>query len=264
MKEPKYVRSPEAMSKVVALAQSADVDAGVAEQTYRSTFVREENLKEPFNLPPGVKIERQTKAAIDLFDRDSSMPYTPEQFRFDDISSLGHLNLETIREERAYNRAAVYELPLLAQYREKYVPRAPHQYLRFTYATAPSETEIAVPEVVLQFDPTKVPDLSAMQLHKLCLLAAEYMADGLVTFRCSSFATQAQNKRYLLDQLRRLLACAKDGDTFTDVPLPAGCAKRERRRPLYPRQAWPQSWNRDDLRPRAENDIFSQVHVATL
>lgn len=252
MKDPKYVRTPEKLRDIVALGKDASIDQGVIEQTYRTTQIGSQKLRSEV-----LKEERFNR-------RIDDEQYIPEPYRYDDISSAGHLSLEIIREERKYNRAAAYELPLLVQYREKYVKPNAQQFLKFTYAQTPSETEIEVPEVVLSFDPTDIPDLSAPQLHKFCLLAAEYMQDGVVTLKCKSFKASAQNKQYLLTLYRRLLICAKEEDAFDDVPLPLQCTKPLKPKSVYPTHVWPAKWNRPDLKPRVKDDLFSVVRVETL
>lgn len=67
-----------------------------------------------------------------------------------------------------------------------------------------------------------MPNLTQLQKDKLIKLAGtRYNPDTeIIKMSCEMFDTQAQNKRFLGDNISKLLAEAKDGqDTFADVPF---------------------------------------------
>lgn len=76
-------------------------------------------------------------------------------------------------------------------------------------------------KVVVQFAPDDL-GLTQVQTNKLKKLAgARYNPETeIVKMSCESYPNQAQNKRYLSNQVDDLIAAAKDPkDTFEDVPL---------------------------------------------
>lgn len=84
------------------------------------------------------------------------------------------------------------------------------------------EDHPAASKVVLEFSPSDLPGLTKAQREKLIkLLGVRYNPSADTSkMSCESYPTQAQNKRFLLDQLKDLLEETKHGkDTFEDVPF---------------------------------------------
>lgn len=258
MKDAKYTKNAEKMQEVESLAAQLDVDRNVARQTYISTFAREENIKGPEAISEEKLARLQAQTERSMFSSDYASQYVFEPFRFDDVSMLGHLELERIREERSYLRAAAYELPLLSQFRKNYIRPSKQQVLRFEYTQKLSadKDEMQLPEVILSFKIEEVGatlSLDKPSQHKLSLLAAEYLENGSVVIKSAAFPTQLENREYLLSIFSKLVAEAKTDDKFLDVPLPMP----KKLKPLYPSHKWPASWNRPDLKPKQKEDIYS-------
>ena len=84
------------------------------------------------------------------------------------------------------------------------------------------EEHPAAKKMVLEFDPSDLPDLTEAQRNKLIkLVGPRYNPETqIVKMSSDLFETQAQNKRYLSDLVDTLTAEAKDDtDTFEDVPF---------------------------------------------
>jgi small subunit ribosomal protein S35 len=148
-----------------------------------------------------------------------------EVFQSDDISSMGHGELELHREIREYSRYAAWEMPLLSKLAKPFDLPSPSQPLRFRYTTYMGEQHPAARKVVLEFapkdlkEPAGLDDAQITKLIKLC--SVRYNPETqIVKMSCESFETQAQNKRYLGDLVDKLVKEAKDTtDMFEDVPI---------------------------------------------
>ncbi|OTA34370.1 hypothetical protein BTJ68_07124 [Hortaea werneckii EXF-2000] len=136
----------------------------------------------------------------------------------DDISSLGHSELEQHRELRDMVRIAAWEMPLLTTLHQPFTPPDRKALpLRWRYTTYMGEHHPASRKVVVEFQPAHIQSLTPPQRAKLCKLAA-------------------QNKRFLGDTIQKLLAEAQDTtDTFADVPLDTRHVKRTPK-PKFPRE----------------------------
>jgi len=140
----------------------------------------------------------------------------------DDISTLGHGELERHREMRHYARLAAWEMPLLSKLVKPFQPPTTAEPLRFRYTTYMGEQHPAEKKVVLEFSPQDMPGLTNLQMDKLRKLAGvRYNPEkDVIKMASESFETQAQNKRYLGDLVEKLLIEARDPtDTFEDIPL---------------------------------------------
>ncbi|KAG9599272.1 hypothetical protein KCU97_g3576, partial [Aureobasidium melanogenum] len=126
-----------------------------------------------------------------------------DDFQGDDISSLGHAELEQTREIREYARLAGWEMPLLANLTKPYTPPTAATPLRFRYTTYMGEQHPAQRKVVVEFDPQ---DLSLSPAHTqnlIKLAGVRYNpTTKLVKMSCEDHETQAQNKRYLGDTIK--------------------------------------------------------------
>lgn len=192
-----------------------------------------------------------------------------EEFEGDDITSLGHGELEQHRELREYARIAAWEMPLLSsmtspppnvsnaygpvpadtygqtELAKPFQPPALDQPLRFRYTTYMGETHPAEKKVVLEFCTRDLPSLTEAQRIKLIkLVGPRYNPEkDLVKMSSEMFETQAQNKRYLGDLVDSLMAEAKDkSDMFEDVPLDF------RHHRFKSRPEFPEGWKLDAKR----------------
>lgn len=167
-------------------------------------------------------------------------PDTLRQIDIENISSLAHRELQQHRELREITRIAAWEMPLLSQLAKPFQPPTETEVLRWRYTTYLGEAHPAARKVVVEFQPSKLPDLNSAQREKLLKLAgARYNpSTGVVKMACESFETQAQNKRYLADTVTRLLSEARDleSDSFADVPLDTRHHKAQVK-PKFPK-AW--------------------------
>ena len=165
-----------------------------------------------------------------------------EVFQGDDLSSMGHGELEQHREIREYARYAAWEMPLLTKLWKPFeLPKDTHP-LRFRYTTYMGEHHPAEKKVVLKFVPKdlqKLAGLTDQQIIKLIkLCGSRYDPETqIVKTSCESFETQAQNKRYLGDLVDKLIAEAKDThDMFEDVPLDV---RHHKKKPWF---EFPEEW----------------------
>lgn len=183
----------------------------------------------------------------------------------DDITSMGHGELEQHREMRHYARLAAWEMPLLYNLRRPYKPPTSEMPLRFRYTTYMGEQHPAENKVVLEFCPLDIPDLTEVQQDKLKKLAGVRWnpETNIVKMSCESYETQAQNKRYLGDIFQSLLKEAKDEtDTMEDIPL---YTKHHRFKsiPQFPRE-WILTEERQKelqihLKKQVEKDIQARI-----
>ncbi|RFU29923.1 hypothetical protein B7463_g6429, partial [Scytalidium lignicola] len=140
----------------------------------------------------------------------------------DDISTIGHQELEHHREMREYARLAAWEMPLLAKMAKPFEPPTIDTPLRFRYTTYMGEQHPAEKKVVVELCPSDMPNLTSVQMDKMKkLVGSRYNPEtDIIRMSCEMFETQAQNKRYLGDLVDELLEEARDPtDTFEDVPL---------------------------------------------
>ncbi|KAH0336244.1 hypothetical protein KCU81_g8652, partial [Aureobasidium melanogenum] len=155
-----------------------------------------------------------------------------DDYQGDDISSLGHAELEQTREIREYARLAGWEMPLLANLTKPYTPPTAATPLRFRYTTYMGEQHPAQRKVVVEFDPQ---DLSLSPAHTqnlIKLAGVRYNpTTKLVKMSCEDHETQAQNKRYLGDTIKALIAKAKSPESawLKDVPVDFRHAKPKKR-----------------------------------
>jgi len=84
--------------------------------------------------------------------------------------------------------------------------------LRFRYTTYMGEFHPAERKVVVTFSPADLGLTEAEQLKMKKLAGPRYDPEkDFIKMSCESFDHQAQNKRYLVDQVDRLIAAAKVG-----------------------------------------------------
>ncbi|KAK5112718.1 hypothetical protein LTR62_003816 [Meristemomyces frigidus] len=159
-------------------------------------------------------------------------------FEEDDISSLGHSELDQHRELRSMIRTAAWEMPLLSSLTKPFVPPKKTELpLRWRYTSYMGEVHPAQSKVVVEFDPHDLVDMNHEQRQKLRKLAGTRYdhTKSRVKMSCESFETQAMNKRYLGDVVQKLIAEARDLSTesFADIPLDTRHLKKKDK-PKFP------------------------------
>ncbi|ODQ80089.1 hypothetical protein BABINDRAFT_161082 [Babjeviella inositovora NRRL Y-12698] len=128
------------------------------------------------------------------------------------------------RDVRHLNRAAAYELPKLALYRQEFQPPNPvEKPLKFKFISMMARPQDAHNRKVVLTCKVENLKLSAESSHKLKLLAGvryDRRTDEL-KMSCTNHEEPAQNVRYLVQIFDNLLAEAKDlsKDSFSDIPL---------------------------------------------
>ncbi|KAL5606104.1 hypothetical protein BROUX41_006127 [Berkeleyomyces rouxiae] len=184
-----------------------------------------------------------------------------DKFEENDISPLAHAKLQELREEREYMRVMAWEMPLLAKFAKKFTPPSATQVLRFRYTNYMGEEHPAQSKVVVEFSTADL-GLTPVQQRKLAKLAGPRYnpQTHLIKMSCESYPHQAQNKRFLSDQVDRLIAEAKDPkDTFEDVPLDT------RHHKYVSNPKWPKEWTltkRRRAQLAAEREKTAQIDAA--
>ena len=181
-----------------------------------------------------------------------------EEFEGDDITSLGHGELEQHREMREYARIMAWEMPMLSKLAKPFTPPNLQQPLRFRYTTYMGEDHPAQKKIVLEFCTRDLRSLTEAQRIKLIkLVGPRYNPEtDIVKMSSEMFETQAQNKRYLGDLVDTLMAEAKDeSDMFEDVPLDFRHHKFKRK------VEFPDEWKlnkrrRDELKEERERRVI--------
>lgn len=208
----------------------SDLQGSISQLAYETA---EESPHVEMNIP---RIKPGLMSMGEVEEQDSG---EDEEFESDDITSLGHGELEQHREMREYARIAAWEMPLLSKLAKPFTPPALDEPLRFRYTTYMGETHPAAKKIVLEFCTRDLPSLTEPQRIKLIkMVGPRYNPEtDIVKMSSEMFETQAQNKRYLGDLVDTLLAEAKDeSDTFEDVPLDFRHHKFKRR------AVFPEGW----------------------
>lgn len=139
-----------------------------------------------------------------------------------------------------------------------FVPPSENQPLRWRYTTYMGDTHPAEKKVVVQFAPDDL-KLTKQQTEKLRKLAGtRYNPETeIVKMSCESYEHQAQNKRYLLGVIDKLIAEAKDPrDTFEDVPLDT------RHHQVQPKPRFPKEWLMTEERRKFLDESRERLKLA--
>ncbi|KAG5513434.1 hypothetical protein PMAC_001498 [Pneumocystis sp. 'macacae'] len=137
-----------------------------------------------------------------------------------DITSLGYIYLNEHREIREYYRKIAWELPTLSKFSISYEPPKKSQVLKFRYTSYFGEKHPAESKVTLEILLSNL-TLTPTERHKLIILAGPRYnpLTDILKFSCELFPYRIQNKKYLNEQLHKLIKEAKDtSDTFEDIP----------------------------------------------
>ncbi|KAF2853235.1 hypothetical protein T440DRAFT_466213, partial [Plenodomus tracheiphilus IPT5] len=162
-----------------------------------------------------------------------------EDYFGDDLTSLGHGELQKQRDIREYARLIAWELPLLSQLARPFEPPTEATPFRFRYTSYLGESHPATNKVVVEFSPpdlalhpSETLKLTEPQITKLIKLAGPRYnpTTQIIKLSCESYDTQAQNKRALGESISALIEAAKDSkDMFEDVPFDFRHAKVKKR-----------------------------------
>ncbi|EMR09677.1 hypothetical protein PNEG_01865 [Pneumocystis murina B123] len=169
-------------------------------------------LKKPLNYT----YERRLKRRKD----DNNVEKRMKEYKFDDITSLAHDYLDEHREIREYYRKIAWELPTLTKFSMKYEVPGKEDILKFRYTTYLGEKHPAESKVTMEVLLNNL-GLSLVERHKLIVLSGPRYnpLTDVLKFNCELFPERDENKKYLNEQLKKLIEEAKDlRDTFEDIP----------------------------------------------
>lgn len=94
----------------------------------------------------------------------------------------------------------------ITEFARKFEPPKKEEVLRFRYTTYMGEKHPAEKKVVVEFRPEDLPLSEAQQLKLKKLAGTRYNGGtGIVKMSCEMFEEPAQNKRYLLDLVKKLV-----------------------------------------------------------
>ena len=238
---PAYKRTPEELSALLSTAEHSGMTQNEVRKIYEDTT----------NTMGSSMVSKQ-------FLRHGLRP-----FQFDELPSPAQDIVDEHREQRYYNRLAVYDLPLLAQYRQPYSnPPVSSHPVTYRYTSYVGEEHPAAAKVVLSVKTADL-GLETKALHKLQLLARTRYDHETDVFKMSSdkFPEAAQNARYLHDTLQRLIAEARDlkSDDFSDVPLDTRHTARRKLRKRRNDYQFPEEWKRPQDAPAKTVNVVEQV-----
>lgn len=235
-----YKRSPEELN---ALLTTADY-SGMSRTEIKKIYDNDTNTM-------------GTSTVSKVFLRQGLRP-----FQFDELPSPSQDIVDEHREQRFYNRLAVYDLPLLAQYRQKYKkPSIKTHPITYRYTTYVGEEHPNAAKVVLSVNTKDLP-LNGKELHKFRLLCRTRYDHETDIFKMSSdkFPEAAQNARYLHDIFQRLIKESKDmTDDFNDVPLDTRHTAAKNLRKQRNDYIFPEEWKRPQDAPIEKVDLVNRI-----
>lgn len=158
-------------------------------------------------------------------------------------------------------RVSAYEMPLLAKFAQPYVaPKVHESPLQMTYYTDFSDETGSRHnrKVQVKVNANHL-GLTPEQKHKFALLAGnKYNLDtSELTVRCDRYPELAQNARWLVETVQKLVAAAKDpSDTFADVPVDP---RHMRYHVKKPEPKFPEEWKRPQDAPQQKHAVVREV-----
>lgn len=213
---------------------SPEVESELQGEVSQAAYETSEEVPHDDSTVPRIKPGLFAMGEVEVQDSGED-----EEFEGDDITSLGHGELEQHREMRHYARIAAWEMPLLSKLAKPFAPPSLDHPLRFRYTTYMGESHPGSKKIVLEFCTRDLRALSEPQRIKLIkLVGSRYNPEtDIVKMSSEMFETPAQNKRYLGDLVDALIEEAQDGtDTFEDVPLDF------RHHKFKPKVEFPEGW----------------------
>ncbi|CAN6648112.1 small ribosomal subunit protein mS35 [Trichomonascus vanleenenianus] len=260
MESPKYTRSKENLEPLVRAGKQLGISESEISELYYNVQVGQKPFAE---MAPEQKAELFNESAKGL-----EPPQLDEPFRYDDLPPLGHLQMHEHRVQREYVRIAAYDLPQLTKYIQPYKPYAKKkEIVKFKYTTYMGEEHAAERKVVATLKTAELDELSDAEKHKLRVLAGARYNAGTDELKISAarYPTQAQNKRFIGEVLRDLIAAARDqSDSMADVPLDTRHIepKLRRNKPIYRDFPFPKEWARPEDAPKTSPDFMSKLSNA--
>ncbi|KAH8434951.1 mitochondrial 37S ribosomal protein mS35 [Aspergillus melleus] len=171
-----------------------------------------------------------------------------DEFREDEMTSMAHAEVELHRDIREWTRIAAWDMPFLSQLARPFTLPPDTHILRFRYTSYLGEQHPAESKVVMEVSAQDLAPkyLTAAQLQTLLkLVGPRYNPNtDIIRMSCEKFTTRAQNKRYLGDLINTLIKEAKEGDSFSDVPLDLRHQKPERK------LRFPEAWKMTEERKK--------------
>ncbi|KAI9039913.1 mitochondrial 37S ribosomal protein mS35 [Aspergillus affinis] len=171
-----------------------------------------------------------------------------DEFREDEMTSMAHAEVELHRDIREWTRIAAWDMPFLSQLARPFTLPPDTHILRFRYTSYLGEQHPAESKVVMEVSTQDLAPkyVSAAQLQTLLkLVGPRYNPNTeIIRMSCEKFTTRAQNKRYLGDLINTLIKEAKEGDSFSDVPLDLRHQKPERK------LRFPEAWKMTEERKK--------------
>ncbi|KAK6200256.1 putative mitochondrial ribosomal protein [Scheffersomyces amazonensis] len=157
-------------------------------------------------------------------------------------------------------RISAYEMPLLAKFRQPYnAPKPTESPIKLTYQTDfGDETSNKFNRtVVLKVDLNNL-GLDEKAQHNFKVLAGnKFNIDtNIFTYKSHQYPEAAQNARYLVDTLNKLIKHSKESD-FTDIPIDSRHMKRTHKN--APEPEFPESWKRPQDAPIAKHKIVNKL-----
>ncbi|KAK2615726.1 hypothetical protein N8I77_002460 [Diaporthe amygdali] len=230
--------------------------AGLGDTEIRKEQDAARELSRP--LRAAVKPRRDAFWDEDEDDKDLISNDDSDEFDENDMTDIAHAKLEEHREQRAYARLAIWEMPMLSQYAKPFELPTKEQPLRFRYTSYMGEYHPAEKKVVVEFSPEDfgLTEIQKMKLRKLA--GPRYNPEKeVIKMSCESFEHQAQNKRYLAELVEKLVTEAKDPtDTFEDIPLDL------RHHTFKVKPKFPKEWRLSEERVKELQTHYQQARLA--
>ena len=142
--------------------------------------------------------------------------------------------------------------------------------LRFRYTSYLGEEHPAAKKVVMEFQPSQLPNLTEPQRNKLIkLLGVRYdPLKDMAKMACERYPTAPQNKNDLVQTIERLLKECREGeDLMQDIPFDFRHARfRKKEKAVFPEE-WKMNARRRmelDMTWEFENDLDQQREVQGL
>ncbi|KAJ0120280.1 mitochondrial ribosomal small subunit component [Diaporthe amygdali] len=230
--------------------------AGLGDTEIRKEQDAARELSRPLRV--AVKPRRDAFWDEDEDDKDLISNDDSDEFDENDMTDIAHAKLEEHREQRAYARLAIWEMPMLSQYAKPFELPTKEQPLRFRYTSYMGEYHPAEKKVVVEFSPEDfgLTEIQKMKLRKLA--GPRYNPEKeVIKMSCESFEHQAQNKRYLAELVEKLVTEAKDpADTFEDIPLDL------RHHTFKVKPKFPKEWRLSEERVKELQTHYQQARLA--
>lgn len=154
---------------------------------------------------------------------------------------------------------AAFEMPLLAKFRQPYVPPTKSEPIKLTYRTDFSDNASEFNSKVTLSIKLKDLKLKDAEAKKFMLLADEKFNHNTkkLIFSSSKFPESTQNARWLVETLNTLVKESKDltKNTFEDIPVNTRQSKA-----VKPKFNFPEEWKRPQDAPLKRHNIV-QAYV---